>query len=482
MEAQKNLAVKLEPGSGGEGGNDKGQFKSNFGFLMATVGSAVGLGNIWGFPYKMGSGGGFAFLALYLIMMVIIGYPLLLGEFALGRKSGKAAIGSYEGLNRKFAFNGWLATISPFLLLTFYCVLGGYVIKYLIANIGDIFGASWGVHGAESGAYFEAFVGSGMPALAFSAIFIVLTVVIVMGGVSGGIEKFCTVAMPGLFVLLAITVVRSCTLPGAGEGLEFMFKPSFDVFKDGGWITILASAGGQVFFSLSLASSCMIVYGSYLSKKENLEKNAVLVPAMDSAVAVLASMATLPATFAAGMEPEAGPGMLFVTLQTVFNSMGSAGPIFGTIFYLLVLFAALTSSIGMLEGAVSAFMDRAIEKGKNANRAAISWSIIGITTVGSVIVSLDALGAGNMPQPFGLSSWLDAFDLLAEGFLMPIGGLVMAILLGWLHKGYIDDEVRLGSAYKSKGFVDFCLKWIAPVFLTFILIGQINTFFGMGWF
>lgn len=464
------------------GSASKGQFKSNFGFLMAAVGSAVGLGNLWGFPYKMGNGGGFAFLILYLLMAFFIGYPCMLGEFAIGRKGGKAAIGSYERLGKKYIFNGWIATIVPFFLLTFYCVLGGYVLKYLLANIGDIFGADWGVNGADSGAFFEGFVGSGAPALVFTAIYIIATVLIVMGGVSGGIEKFCTIAMPGLAILLIITVIRSCTLPGAVEGLTFIFKPNFEVFKGTGWITVLASAGGQIFFSLSLASSCMIVYGSYLDKKENLEKNAVLVPIMDTSVALLASLATIPATFAAGMEPAAGPGMLFVTLQTVFNSMGSAGPIFGTMFYLLVLFAALTSSIGMLEGAVSAFMDRAIDKGKTPSRAKISWAIIGITTIGSIIVSIDALGAGPMPKPFGLSTWLDAFDLFAEGFMMPGGCLVMAIILGWIKPDYIDDEVRLGSAYKTKQFVGFCLKWIVPVFLVFILVGQMNSFFGLGLF
>ena len=226
----------------------------------------------------------------------------------------------------------------------------------------------------------------------------------------------------------------------------------------------------------------MIVYGSYLDKKENLEKNAILVPIMDTTVALLAALATIPATFAAGMEPAAGPGMLFVTLQTVFNSMGSAGPIFGTIFYLLVLFAALTSSIGMLEGAVSAFMDRAIDKGKKPSRAKISWSIIAITTIGSIIVAIDALGAGPLPKPFGLGTWLDAFDLFAEGFMMPGGCLIMTIILGWIHPNYIDDEVRLSSGYKSKAFVNFCLKWIAPIFLVFILVGQMNSFFAFGWF
>ena len=167
--------------------NDKGQFKSNFGFLMAAVGSAVGLGNLWGFPYKMGNGGGFAFLILYLLMAIFIGYPCMLGEFSIGRKGQKAAIGSYEKLDKRFTFNGWIATIVPFFLLTFYCVLGGYVLKYLLANIGDIFGAGWGVNGADSGTYFGAFVGSGAPALIFTAIYIIVTVLIVMGGVSGGI-------------------------------------------------------------------------------------------------------------------------------------------------------------------------------------------------------------------------------------------------------------------------------------------------------
>ncbi len=466
--------------------NNKGQFKTNFGFLMAAVGSAVGLGNLWGFPYKMGNGGGFAFLILYLALAVLIGYPCMIGEFAIGRKGGKAAIGSYEAIDKRFTFNGWMATIVPFFLLSFYCVLGGYVIKYLIANIGDILNAGWGVGDAAPGTYFEDFVGisgtSTVPAIIFSALFIVLTVLVVMGGVSGGIEKFCTIAMPGLAVLLVITVIRSCTLPGALEGLEFIFKPNFDVFKGTGWITVLASAGGQMFFSLSLASGCMIVYGSYLDKSENLEKNAILVPIMDTSVALCAALATIPATFAAGLTPQAGPGMLFVTLQTVFQSMGSLGPIFGTLFYLLVFFAALTSSIGMLEGAVSAFMDLQEAKGKTPSRTKISWTIIAITTIGSLIVAIDALGAGPLPKPFGLSCWLDAFDLFAEGFMMPIGCLVMAILLGWMYPNYIDDEIESGSKYVSKKYVKFCLKWLAPLFMIFILVGQMNSFFGLGWF
>lgn len=234
---------------------NKGQFKSNFGFLMAAVGSAVGLGNLWGFPYKMGNGGGFAFLILYLLMAVLIGYPCMLGEFAIGRKGQKAAVGSYEKIDRRFAFNGWIATLSPFFLLTFYCVLGGYVLKYLIANIGDIFGLGFGVGGADSADFFQNFVGSGMPAILYMVVFWALTVLIVYLGTSG-IEKFCKVAIPALVVCLVIIIVRACTLPGAMEGLSYIFKPDLNVFKGTGWIGVLGTAGNQCFFSLSLASGC----------------------------------------------------------------------------------------------------------------------------------------------------------------------------------------------------------------------------------
>lgn len=462
--------------------NGKGKFNSNFGFLMASIGSAVGLGNLWGFPYKMGNGGGFAFLILYLLLAIVIGYSCMVGEFAIGRKSGKAALGAFSAINKRYVFNGWFETLVPFFLLCFYCTLGGYCIKYLVANFGDIFGASWGVGGAESGPFFDSFVQDTPSAVIYGLLFLVLTVVIVIGGVSGGIEKFSTVAMPALFIMLIIVVIRSVTLPGAGEGLAFIFKPNFEAFAGWGWVKVLASAGGQMFFSLSLASGCLIAYGSYLDKNENLEKNAILVPIADTSVALLAAMAVMPALFAQGLEPAAGPGMLFVSLQTVFTTMGSAGPIFGTIFYLLVFIAAITSSIGMMEGAVSVFMDRAIEKGKKANRVFTSCWIGGVAAVGSTVVSIDALGAGGLPHLFGFETWLDTFDLFAEGFLMPLGAFCMAIMLGWLRPDYIDDEVKLGSNFKSRGFVKVCLKWIAPFFMIFIMIGQLDGFFKWGFF
>ncbi len=458
----------------------KGKFQSNFGFLMAAIGSAVGLGNLWGFPYKMGNGGGFAFLLLYLILAACIGYSCMIAEFAIGRKSGKGAIGAYEKIGRQFKFNGWIATLAPFFLMMFYLCLGGYCIKYLVANFGDILGAAWGVNGTESASYFNAFVADPIQSSLFTVVFAAFTIIIVIAGVSNGLEKFSVIAMPALFVMLIITVIRSVTLPGASEGLAFMFKPDFEVFKGMGWLKVLASAGGQLFFSLSLAASVLIAYSSYLGDRENLEKNAVIVPAVDTLVAILAGLATLPAVFAAGLEPTQGPGMLFVTLQTVFQSMGQAGPIFGTIFYLLVFLAALTSSISMLEGSVSSLMDRRREKGKSYGRTFLSLTIGAVSTAGAVVVAVDALGGGGLPHLFGFSTWLDTFDLFSEGILMPGGCLIMTIILGWIRPNYIDDEIRKGSRYKSRPFVHLCLKYIAPVFLAFIVIVQLDGFFGLG--
>lgn len=460
----------------------RGKFRTNFGFLMASIGSAVGLGNLWGFPYKMGRGGGFAFLLLYVAMLVCVGFCLMLTEYAIGRKARKGPIGAFAAIKPAFAFNGWFAALTPFFLLPFYTVLGGYTIKYFIANLGDVVGASWGIGGAESGDFFGAFLANTPQSIIFAAIFFLMTTLIVQTGVEGGIEKFAVIAMPALYVMLIIVAIRSVTLPGAGEGLAFMFKPDFTLLQGKGWVSILALAGGQLFFSLSLASGCQIAFGSYLDKNENLERNAIIVPLADLTAALLAGVATLPAAFASGVEPTGGPGMLFVVLQTVFNKMGASGPFFGTLFYFLVIIAALTSSIAMLEGAVASFIDFRIEKGKSPARGKITWIITAITACGALLVAADGLGSTGLPHIFGFSTWLEAFDLFGEGILMPLGGLFMALMVGWFSPHYIEDEVMISSDFKTRRFIDICLKIIAPAFMVFILIGQIDSFFGLGLF
>lgn len=475
---EKNAALKTEQTP--VKGVDK--FKTNFGFLMAAVGSAVGLGNIWGFPFKMGKGGGFAFLLIYLILVVLVGYPILLGEISLGRKSGKGAIFAYREADRRFTFNGWFAALAPVFLICFYVTLGGYVTKYMVANLMDLLGLGWGVGGMESGEFFGSFTGSGAEAVLFGFFFLALTTFIVLHGTSG-IEKFATTAMPALYVILIILAIRSLTLPGAMKGVEYMFKPNWEVFKGTGWISVLASAGGQMFFSLSLSSGCMISYGSYLDKKEDLEKNAKLIPLYDTSAALLAALVVLPAVFAYGLEPGGGPGLLFVTLQTVFNKMGVWGSLFGFVFYFLVFIAALTSSMGMMEGTVSPMKDLMEAKGKSLGRTGITLIFTAIAAAGSALISLDALG-GNpaIKHIFGFGDWLTTFDLFAEGFLMPLGAFFLAILFGWLKTGWLDEEIQLGSEFKNRAFIHFTLKWIVPIFMVFVLIGQLNDFFAWGLF
>lgn len=456
----------------------KGSFASNFGFLMAATGSAVGLGNIWGFPYKMGMNGGFAFLLIYILMAIFVGYPLVLGEITLGRKTGKAAVQAYATVDKRFVVNGVFETAVPFILLCFYSVLGGIIIKYFVANIGDIFGASWGVGGANSEAYYQSIITDPEMTIIFTLLFIAATAWVVRKGISNGIEIVCKYGIPVLFIMLVITDIRCCTLPGAKAGLDFMFKPDFTVLQGSGWFKVFATAGSQMFFSLSLASGALIVYGSYLDRQENLQKNAALIPLFDTAAALLSGLAVLPALFASGIEPTMGPGVLFVSLQTVFESMGSTGPFFGTLFYALVLIAVFTSTIGMMEGGIAAMMDARIKKGKTPNRHFVFAIITVTTTAGAVLVALDEFGfRAGFYHPFGLTSWLDVFDLAAEGILMPLGGLLMALLLGWVRRGYLDDEVLRGSNFASKTFVNLCMRWLAPIFMLFILFVQFSSFF-----
>ena len=459
---------------------NKGQWGSNFGFLMAAVGSAVGLGNLWGFPYKMGANGGFAFLILYLILVVFVGYVILVSELALGRKTGKGVVGAFTDLSKKYTFIGWMSAIAPWLILSFYSMLGGYCIKYAIANLGDLFGAGWGVGSADSGAFFGAFTSNMVETSIFSLIFVVLTVVIVIRGVSGGIEKFTSIAMPALFVMLCIVIARSVTLPGAAEGLAFMFKPDWSAFEGTGWIKVLSVAGGQMFFSLSLGMSIMVAYGSYLPKTDNLERSALIIPFADTTVAIMAGLATMPAVFAMGLEPGAGPGLLFITLQTVFKSMGAIGPIFGFLLYFLVFIAAITSSISLLEGITAVAVDKMEEKGKVANRKNLVLALGISIAITSVLISIDGLGANGFPQFFGQGCWLDAIDLVSEGILMPLAACYTAIVIP---TSLVEEELTLnGGSFKTKVFYEFCIKFIAPIMMVIVLLGQLDGFFGLGMF
>ena len=474
-------------------------FGSNFGFLMAAIGSAVGLGNIWGFPNKMGANGGFTFLIIYLILAACCGFIVMMGELALGRKTGRGAIGAYKVLSKRFKWLGWLGVLSAFLILGFYCALGGYCLKYVTLNVGNLFHAGFGTGTLDGAGVFGALMANQGEAVIYGLIFVALTMIIVMGGVGGGIEKVCSVGMPALFVMLVICIIRSCTLEGASEGLKYMFFPGWalanGVIKEApNFFSVVSTAGGQMFFSLSLGMAAMITYGSYLDKKENLQKNAIIIVVMDTLVALMAGLCVIPGRFA--LDPTGtlgGPSLLFVTMQNVFDRMGAAGPIFGILFYLLVVFAAVSSSISLLEAVVAHFVDKARDEGKGDKRKL--YSLIGAIGAGilCVIVCLDALGnAGISPAdilgmrvdpsdevPTWSADWLDFFDCIAEGILMPLGALLMSIMYGWeLGPEVVHAEAtREGQKFGAYGWFRICIKYITPLAMLLVLYGQIKEFF-----
>ena len=476
-------------------------FGSNFGFLMAAVGSAVGLGNIWGFPNKMGASGGFTFLVIYLILAVICGFIVMLGELALGRKTGKGAIAAYHAISKKFKWVGWLGVASAFLIMSFYCALGGYCIKYVVLNVGNLFGAGFGSNGLSGGDVFGAFLTNQGEGIIYGLIFVVITMLIVMGGVGGGIEKFCGIGMPALFIMLLICIIRACTLPGAVNGLKYMFIPGWAVANGviaeaPSIFNVISTAGGQMFFSLSIGMGAMITYGSYLDKKEHLEKNAMLIVVMDTLVALMAGLCVMPARFALDPEgPIGGPKLLFITMQNVFDNMngdgGVIGSIFGIIFYLLVVLAAVSSSISLLETVVAHFVDEAREKGKGDQRKKYSLIASILIALLCILVSADGLGSNGI-APFELLNipaehirmwndcWLDFFDMISEGVFMPLGGLLMTLMIGWeIGPEVVKEECEAAPDHKmgTYGFFKVCCKFITPLCMLLILYGQIKDFF-----
>ena len=484
--------------------NNRGSWGSNIGFLLAAIGSAVGLGNIWGFPYKMGKSGGFTFLLVYLLLAVFVGMIIMVSELAIGRKTKKNVVDAYKAVSKKFAWIGWLGVIAPFLIMTFYSVLGGYCIQYMSLNLAELsFGLS-GIFGSAitGGATFGAMLTNPFGCFVFTLIFMVICTLIVQGGVDSGIEKFNKIGMPALFFMLVIVIIRALTLPHAVEGLKFMFVPGYAV--SAGYIsaapdliTVLGTAGGQMFFSLSLAMGIMVTYGSYLSSEENLVKNGIVIVVADTVVAIMAGLAVIPAAvangLANGMAPNeialGGPKLLFVTLQDVFSNMGSAGPLFGVIFYLLVLIAAMSSAISLTEAVGARWIDKDLEKGKlDTRKTVILFVAIGITILGGLVAAYGLgsnglepaklFGINQADAPVFLQDWLDFFDCWSEGLAMPIGAMVMGLMVGFeIKPQYVLDELSV----KSKGFASFfsiCIKFIVPVVMCFVLAGQMIDFFG----
>lgn len=473
----------------------RASWASNLGFLMAAIGSAVGLGNIWGFPYKMGKSGGFAYLAVYALLAIFVGFIVMASELAMGRKTGQGAMGTYHALTKKFRWIGWLALFSPFAVMGFYAVLGGYCIEYMALNLSNFAFGSESL--ATGGELFAAMLSNPAGAVLFAALFLALCYLINRSGISGGIEKFNNVGMPTLFVMLVVIIIRSLTLPGAMEGLKFMFVPGYAV--EAGFVaetpsllSVFASAGGQMFFSLSLGAGVMITYGSYLDKKQDLGKSAMIIVGMDTVVALMAGLCVIPGRFA--LDPNGalgGPELLFITMQNVFDKMGPAGPVFGILFYLLVFFAAISSSISMLEVIVAHFCDKAREKGKGDRRKLYSAIAVVICAALCALVCADGMGSNHISPaellglagaklPGWSTSWLGLFDSVAEGLLMPLGALLMCLMISWeLKPDALRQEILLNGENRPwvYDFFRLCVKYITPLCMLMILYGQISDFF-----
>ena len=433
---------------------------SRLGFLMAAAGSAVGLGNIWRFPYMTGENGGGAFIIIYLFFVLVVGLSIMIAEFAVGRRTQQSAVGAYKSISNKWTFAGVLGVLSGFFIMGFYPVVGGWAIAYIFKSVTGLLAAPDAI-----GDVFGAFITNPVEPLVWFLLFLAMNTVIVAKGISGGIEKAGKVLMPLLFGLLVLIALRSMTLPGAGAGLSFLFKPDFSKVTGATYLAAL----GQAFFSLSLGMGCMMTYGSYLNKSENLHSNALMVTLMDTGIALLAGLAIFPALFAFGMEPAAGPGLVFVVVPNIFAAMGGIGTLFSALFFIALTVAALTSSVSLMEVVVSYLIDS-----KNMERKPAVYLTSGIMVVTGLLSSL-SLGVMSGVTFLGVGAF-DFFDILTDKIFLAIGGMLLAIAVGWvLKKEDLEDELTNGGTIKFGLFNVwyYTVKFFIPVAIGVVAVSGI---------
>lgn len=428
---------------------------SRIGFILAAAGSAVGLGNIWRFPYITGKYGGAAFVLVYLALIFIVGFSVMLAEMAIGRKAQLNAVGSFQKLRGgAWPIVGWMGVLAGFMILSFYGVIGGWTIKYFIWSFTGLMGDA---AAGKAGDVFGAFVTNTPQVVMYQAIFMLITIWVVYKGIGEGIEKYCKILMPALFVILLILIVRSVTLEGAGKGLEFYLKPDFSKLTG----ESIAAALGQAFFSLSLGMGCMITYGSYVDKQTTLPGAAIQVCVIDTMVAILAGLAIFPAVFAFGVDAGAGPGLTFVTLPSVFAKMAGSS-IWSALFFLLLFIAALTSAISLLE-VVAAYV---IDKGWARPKAAV---IMGLLIFALGVPS--AMSLTGAPKIAG-KDFLDAMDFLSSNVLLPLGGVFIALFVGWFWTADARREVTNEGTH-SFGMMEpwiWVCRVVAPLGILYIFI------------
>lgn len=444
----------------------RSNFSGKIGFILAAAGSAVGLGNLWRFPYLAAKYGGGIFLLVYLLLAVTFGFVLMTTEIAIGRKTRQSPLGAFGKLHSKWKGLGYLATLVPVIIMPYYSVIGGWVMKY-----GAIM-LTGGVSDAANDSYFGSFISQSVPPIFWLFLFSTITMIVVFLGVDKGIEKLSKILMPLLVILSIILSIFVISRPGAMEGVIYYLKPDFTKLT----LKTVVAALGQLFYSMSLAMGIMVTYGSYVSADDHIEKSVRQIEVFDTAIAFLAGLMIIPAVFVfSGGNEDAlgkGPSLMFVTLPKVFNDM-KFGNFIGAAFFILVFFAALTSSISIME-AIVASMDDKFKLGRKK-----STIVVYVFTI--LVGAFISLGFGVLDniKILGLGL-LDFFDFISNSVLMPIVALLTCILIGFILKpDVIISEVELNGPFKVKKFYSAMIKWVAPLFLVAILVTSVLDVFGI---
>lgn len=452
----------------------RSSFSNSIGFVLAAAGSAVGLGNIWRFPYLAAKDGGGLFLLVYIILALTFGFALLITEIAIGRKTKESPLTAYSKINSKWGFLGILSFVVPFIIYPYYCVIGGWVMKYMFSYL-----AFQGTVTVADG-FFTGFITAQWQPIFYTVLFAILCFIIVYKGVEHGIERYSRILMPVLVVIVLFIAIYSLTITHTDangvtrtglQGAAVYFVPSFEGLTFKKFLYIILDAMGQLFYSLSIAMGIMVTYGSYMKKEENLVKSVNQIEIFDTGIAVLAGMMIIPAVYAfSGTEGmSAGPGLMFITLPKVFNSLGKFGDFIGLIFFVMVLFAALTSAVSILEAITSSMMDKFKWSRKKSTliMAASTFVISILVCLGYNVFYFD------LKFPNGsVGQILDVLDYASNNILMPIVGLLTCILIGWIAKPKTTiDEITLnGEKFGRKTLYVVMVKVVAPILLTIILL------------
>ena len=486
-----------------ENNGNRASWSGQLAFVLAAAASAIGLGNLWRFPYLAAQYGGGTFIVVYLCLVVTLGFTLMLSEIAIGRKTQQSQLTAYSRLHCGWGFIGLLGTVVPLLIVPYYCVIGGWVLKYFVTYCQMAFGgadaiatcpaivdaAGKVVHAAGSESFFNIFIGSNFAPFGYGSIFVLASAAIIVLGVKNGIEKSNLVLMPALFLLAIVISIYVVCLPGTGEGLKYYLVPSMDALSVNGSFSFaqlgktILGAMGQMFYSLSLAMGIMITYGSYMRKADSIEKCVRRIEIFDTLIAVIAGLMIIPVVYMFAVKTgtpvkeamNAGPGLMFITLPKVFATLGAAGAWVGLAFFSLVIFAALTSAISLFEACVASVCDLLHLERKPAT-----------FFTGAVILFLatfSALGYGPWADVTVCGQqFLDFFDFITNSVLMPIVAAATCIFIGWVMKPQaIEAEVEAeGKSFKSKLLYRFMVKYFAPLFVLAILVSEVCRYFGIG--